>query len=321
VGDIDLTPRVEGAIRLPGGRRQLGYAEYGAPEGKPMFWFHGTPGARRQVPPMLRDAAGERGVRVIALERPGVGVSTCHLYKDFRGWAADVGHVADHFGFDRFACVGLSGGGPYVLACAHEHADRMAVGIVLGGVAPSRGPEAAPGGLVALAARFGWLIERGRVPAGLGAWCLVRLLEPFGSQAFDLYMRISPPGDQEVFARPEMKAMFLDDLTLGYKRQLHAPISDIVLFTREWGFSLRNIKVPVRFWHGTADNIVPLSHAQHLVDLVPDAYLRVRSGESHLGSLDAADEILDTVLELWDVPAREEHTHAVEGAVLGTAGS
>jgi pimeloyl-ACP methyl ester carboxylesterase len=122
---------------------------------------------------------------------------------------------------------------------------------------------------------------------------------PLRSQMFDAYMRISPPGDQRVFARPEMKAMFLDDFVRTYRRQLHGPVADVALFTREWGFSLRDVRVPIRFWHGDSDRIVPLAHAQHMSQLVPDAELRIRPGESHLGGLDAAEEIFDVLLDLW----------------------
>src|SRR5258708_20173196 len=43
-------PRLEGTVPLSDGRR-LAYAEFGAPHGPLVLWFHGTPGARRQVPP------------------------------------------------------------------------------------------------------------------------------------------------------------------------------------------------------------------------------------------------------------------------------
>ena len=59
-------------------------------------------------------------------------------------------------------------------------------------------------------------------------------------------------------------------------------------------FALRDVTVPIRFWQGDADNIVPLAHAAHMVSLIRDAKLRRQAGESHLGALGAADEIFDT---------------------------
>ena len=108
-----------------------------------------------------------------------------------------------------------------------------------------------------------------------------------------------PEGDRKVFHRPEMKAMFIDDLNRASRQQLLAPVYDVVQFTRPWGFSLCDIRVPIRFWHGDADNIVPLAHAERMAALVPDAELRVRPGEGHIGNLAAAEEILDVILALW----------------------
>jgi pimeloyl-ACP methyl ester carboxylesterase len=62
---------------------------------------------------------------------------------------------------------------------------------------------------------------------------------------------------------------------------------------------LRDIQVPIRFWHGDADHFVPLDHGEHQARLVPDSDLKVRPREGHMGSLDAAEEILDTILGLW----------------------
>jgi pimeloyl-ACP methyl ester carboxylesterase len=94
--------------------------------------------------------------------------------------------------------------------------------------------------------------------------------------------------------------MFLDDILSGSRRGMAAPILDFLLFARSWGFSVRDITVPVRWWHGDADNIVPLAHGEHMVSLLPDAELYVRPGESHLGGFAAAEEVLATLMAVWD---------------------
>lgn len=313
-----LHPPVEGRIRLRCGR-SIGFAEYGAGSGKPILWFHGTPGGRRQIPPAARAYAERRDVRLIALERPGVGGSTAHFYPSIAESARDVEEVANRLGVDRFGLIGLSGGGPYVLACAHRLERRVVAGAVLGGVAPSRGDEANEGGLVALAVRLAPLLEIARRPLGGVLWGIVRSLTPLSSLAFDRFIELMPEGDQAVFRRPEMKSMFIDDLERASRGQLLAPVYDVVQFTRPWGFALREVAVPIRFWHGDADNIVPIEHARRMAALVPDAELRVRPGEGHIGNLAAADEVIDAILSLWPtraLPARAdresngEATHA-----------
>ncbi len=58
--------------------------------------------------------------------------------------------------------------------------------------------------------------------------------------------------------------------------------------------------VPVRWWHGDEDHIIPFAHGRHCVDRLPDAELHVLAGESHLGGLGAAEHILTTLDALWD---------------------
>ncbi len=294
----DAAPRLEGTLSLACGRA-VGFAEYGDPRGRPVLWFHGTPGGRRQIPPAARAFALRCGVRLIALERPGIGGSTPHLHASVSGWAHDVEEVADRLELERLALVGLSGGGPYVLACAHRFGERVVAGAVLGGVAPARGQDAAPGGAVELAARLSPLLGALRQPLGRMLQAGVLALRPLASQAVDLYAWTAPEGDRQVLRHPELREMFIDDIVTGAGRPIHAPVYDLVLFARPWGFSPREIRVPIRFWHGDADNLVPLAHAEHLAKLVPDAELRVRPREGHLGNLAAAEEILETLLGLW----------------------
>jgi pimeloyl-ACP methyl ester carboxylesterase len=60
------------------------------------------------------------------------------------------------------------------------------------------------------------------------------------------------------------------------------------------------VKVPVVWWHGDDDHIIPFDHGVHLVERLPDAELRVLPGESHLGGLGVGEEILESLLAKAD---------------------
>jgi len=263
-------------------------------------WLHGTPGARRQIPQSARVTAEELGIRIVGIDRPGVGSSTPYRYGCLLDFATDLTQVADYLGLERFALIGLSGGGPYALAACYALADRVTAAAVLGGVAPTQGDDAPAGGFVGRLAPLGPLATLFRAPMSVALTAFVWSIRPVASPAFELYARIAPEGDKRVFARPEIKAMFLDDILSGSRRGMAAPILDFLLFARSWGFSVRDITVPVRWWHGDADNIVPLAHGEHMVSLLPDAELYVRPGESHLGGFAAAEEVLATLMAVWD---------------------
>ncbi len=290
-------PQLEGTIGVRDGRR-LGFATFGTPTGRPVFWFHGTPGARRQIPIEARVLAERHDVRIIGVDRPGIGSSTPHVYENVLDFATDLEMVADALGVEEFHVIGLSGGGPYTLASAVAMPHRVQGLVVIGGVAPTVGPDAAEGGLVRLAAPLAPLIEVARVPLGFTLTQTVRMLRPMAGGVIRAYGAVQPAGDRRLLGRPEFRAMFIDDLLNGSRKQITAPLSDLILFSRDWGFRLSDVEVPVRWWHGDADHIVPLAHGQHCVERLPDAELLTMSGESHLGGLGMALEIMHGLLDL-----------------------
>ena len=292
-------PRVEGVVTIHDGRR-MGYAEFGEPRGRAVVWLHGTPGARRQIPEQARVFAHKHNVRLVGLDRPGIGLSTPYVYPQIRAFASDLASVADALGIDDLGVVGLSGGGPFALAAGAVLGDRVRAVAVLGGVAPTQGPDAIGGGLVALGVRLSTVLRWDRVPLGVTLAAFLRTVKPLASPAVDLYARLSPEGDRRLLGRPEVKAMFIDDLFRGHPRQFEGPIADVIAFTRDWGFPISDVTVPVVWWHGDADHIIPFTHGQHMVDRLPHAELRVMAGESHLGGFGIAEEILGTLLEVWD---------------------
>jgi len=87
----DRTSRVH---RLPDGRA-IGFAEYGDPDGLPVMALHGTPGARLQIAPEARLLAHERSIRIVSVERPGVGESTPHVFESVVDFALDIEQLAE----------------------------------------------------------------------------------------------------------------------------------------------------------------------------------------------------------------------------------
>jgi pimeloyl-ACP methyl ester carboxylesterase len=292
-------PKLEGKIAV-GDDRQLGFAEFGDPQGRAVFWLHGTPGARRQIPTEARVFAEDNNIRLIGIDRPGIGSSTPFQYDTVVAFADDLRTVADTLGVDKMAVVGLSGGGPYTLGCAAAMPDRVVTVGVLGGVAPTRGADAIGGGVVALGPYVAPLLERVGWPIRLAAVAFIWTIRPFAEPALYLYARISPEADRRLLVRPEFKAMFLDDLLNGSRKQLAAPFADVVVFSRDWGFRLEQVKVPVNWWHGDRDHIVPFGHGEHVVARLPDAELHRIPGESHMAGLGRAEEILRRIVEVWD---------------------
>lgn len=290
-------PALEGSVAVRDNRR-LGFAEYGSRRGQAIVWMHGTPGARRQIPVEARLFAERSGLRLIGLDRPGIGSSTPYLYPDVLDWTRDLELVLDTLAVDTVRIIGLSGGGPYALAAGAIMPDRVHGIGILGGVAPTQGPDAIGGGVLGTVARLAPVLSVSRVPLSVLITQLIRLARPLAGPALDAYAAVQPAGDKRLLARPEFKAMFLDDLLNGSRFQTSAPINDVLLFARPWGFELAEVGVPVRWWHGDDDHIVPLAHGRHAVARLPDATLTVIDGESHLDGLSIAEDVLTALVEL-----------------------
>lgn len=314
---MDLArPRLEGSIAVREGRR-LSFAEFGDARGQAMVWMHGTPGGRRQIPIAAREFAVEHSLRIIGIDRPGIGTSTPHLYDNVLDWVGDLEIVADVLGIDTMHTIGLSGGGPYALAAGVALPERVLGVGVLGGVAPMVGPDAIRGGLVEVAPYAAPILEATRVPLGYLLSRAVRVVRPLAEAAIDTYAYFQPRGDKELLARPDFKAMFLDDLLNGARFHVGAPLADVILFTRPWGFDLADVRVPVRWWHGDADHIVPYAHGEHVASRLPDAVFATIPGESHLGGLDVAHEVLTELMDLGR-PVRPKRARKAASGPKGT---
>src|SRR5688572_6695284 len=121
-------------VSLPDGRK-LGYGDYGDPQGEPVFFFHGWPSSRFHGK-LLHEGARERGLRVIAPDRPGIGLSDPLPGRGFGTWPGDVAGLADALGFGTFRLFGISGGCPYTLATAAALPERVRAAAVLCGAPP-----------------------------------------------------------------------------------------------------------------------------------------------------------------------------------------
>ena len=297
-------PAVEGSIAVRDGRR-LSYAEFGSMTGPAVIWMHGTPGARRQIPLDVRHFAATHGVRVIGIDRPGIGSSTPHLYADVLDWTGDLEVVLDTLGLEKVRVVGLSGGGAYALAAGAGLPGRVAAVGVMGGVAPLAGDDAVMDGPIQVMHRLEPFVRTVRRPLGVLLTQAIKVVRPLAGGVLDLYAIFQPDGDKRLLRQADFRSMFLDDLLHGTRFQAQAPLADLVLFTRHWGFELADVAVPVHWWHGDEDWIVPVSHGRHCADRLPHVTFTVVEGESHLGGLGLGSTVVAQVLG-DDFPVRQD---------------
>ena len=295
-------PNEVGTTVLPDGR-EIGWAVYGDPTGDTVFWFPGSPGARHQVPVEAAAEARARGLRIITVERPGTGHSTVHHYERVIDFVDDFRAVADDFAVERFALVGLSGGGPFLLAVAHEMPDRTVAGVVLGGIGPTRGSDSIVSYTLLLVPAAPVLsLVRDRLSAG--ARSALRAVAPRGAQiggpVIDAFFWLLPGERHGMGLDHHSKRQLVGDMIDAAERSgLGSPFDDLIVFGRHWGFRLDDIKVPIWFWGGTSDIIVPYHHAERQAKRVPGSRLRTVQDRGHFAGYTEPAEVLDVVREAW----------------------
>src|SRR5258708_31727938 len=134
--------------------------------------------------------AEQRQIRLIGVDRPGIGSSTPYQYDAVFAFADDLRTIADTLGIDKMEVIGLSGGGPYTLACAAAMPDRVVAAGVIGGVAPTMGSDAIAGGVMgSVGLRVAPLLQVAGGPIGVAASRLIRLVPPLASPPAALYRR------------------------------------------------------------------------------------------------------------------------------------
>lgn len=270
-------------------RRTLAWAEWGDPEGTPVFFFHGGADSRLAAA-VIHRAACEAGVRLIAPDRPGYGASDPRPEWRFTDWPEDVFALADRLGIDRFAVMGHSAGSPCTLAMAADPRGRVVAAVVVSGAAP----RAATGAGMGVPFRLNrWLAIR--APGLNRRFLASHRRSVFGDAEKFLHQwgRMSPP-EGRLFARdPSVAERIVEDMREGYRQGIDAAAHENWLLYQDWGFELSRVEVPVALYYGSADPMCPPAWGEFLEAELPQASLTLVEGEGHFSTLVlAAAEIL-----------------------------
>jgi pimeloyl-ACP methyl ester carboxylesterase len=254
--------------------RTLCVAEWGNPEGAPVFSMHGTPGCRllwrAAVEYRLEDVLDSLGVRLIRYDRPGYGCSGRQQGRSIADTAVDVGAIADAFGIERFSVQGGSFGTAHALAVGAILGSRvrrvacvapMAPYDQLGSDAWSRGQSDGVRNYVAS------ILEGEH-----------RLAETVAAEDAVLRARASrdDPRDAAIFEQA--------------RNGLGGWIDDELAILRPWGFELAAITAPTRIWYDPNDVVLPRQHAEWLAEAIPGARLTQTSSLGHGSKDDPRDD-------------------------------
>lgn len=304
-GNAFQLPNLDRIISLPDGR-DLGYAQYGAKDGPTILHFHGFPGSRLEGA-LYHGAANKVGVRVLSIDRPGIGLSSAHLARSTRTFSDDVSYLVDDLELKSWAIMGISGGGPYALACAHSRPPGLkAIALVA-----AMGPHDISRRYMSVANRilfhcfehYAWLV---RYFAYFSHRQHQVLLEDTVVNAIGKVRGSKMP--QSLKPKSREMAVLSDDNVMRtfwrsscefFKQGDTAFCEEGRILTSDQGFDPREIEVPARLWYGKEDvNVGPHMGPDVTERLGDNATLRLED-EGHAGLVvNKAEDILRDLKQL-----------------------
>jgi pimeloyl-ACP methyl ester carboxylesterase len=272
------TDPIHQVLQLKDGR-QLGFAEFGELQGKPLFFFHGQPGSRLGGR-IFDDAARRLGIRIICPDRPGYGLSDLKPGRSLLDWADDVLELAGHLHLERFSVLGFSGGGPYSLVCAYAIPQRLQAATFVSGVGPAHIPGLTQG--MSLPNRM--LINAVRLApflAEIPFRSMRNQLKVSQDKVYTQLVATASPADRALMEHAATREHFLEDLKEGLRPGTRGVAWEVILFTRPWGFRFEDIHTPVILWQGLEDVNTPLAMGRYLAETIPGCQSHFMPGEGH----------------------------------------
>lgn len=284
-----MPTEISHTLILKGGRK-LGYVEYGDPEGKPLFYFHGWPGSRFSG--KETDKAGKKlGVRIISTDRPGIGLSDFKEDRSLLDWPDDVQELANYLKINKFAIMGCSGGGPYVAVCAYKIPERIIGAGIVVGLAPTNVKENLA--QLPIQGRLGWenyhRFPLTRTLAALGAMIEFKYIPILGS-----LFGFPAKEDQIIFKALAKKNEF-PAIKEAFRQGIKGPADDLRVYSDDWGFMVKDIKAKVYLWYGAKDKCVTLNMARYYESQIPGSKLFIDPDGGHLARYYFEEKILKTL--------------------------
>lgn len=281
--------------------RTLGYIEYGNSNGVPIFLLHGTPGSRifgLENEPLIE----EEKLRIITPERPGYGLSSPLKNRGISCYSNDIDELANYLEIPKFHVAGVSGGGPYALACASNLSSRVLSVTLIASATPMEMEDYFKG--MSIGNKFAFVMSK------YFPWLLKPIYKYVASYykkyPKKLFERLKPQlceWDVKVIEVMKSKGQlkgFIEHIREAYRQGSSAAYTDTLLVSRPWGINYSGITSPIFMWHGESDTLMPIYPAKKFSTVLPNCHTHFIEGAGHflLESEEVGRSIVKTIISL-----------------------
>ena len=278
--------------------RRLTYLEVGDANGPLVIHNHGGPSSRLEVR-LLAESAVKNRIRLIGVDRPGMGQSSPQKVRTYAGWADDMVTLADALGYQHFGVTGWSEGGPWALAAAAyiDPARLVHVSSIAPGSYGAFGDNSAAQYLSKIDALGGTLALRFTPGFRLMYAALGFTAKHFPSSFVKQVRGTLNDYDQQILLRPDVATGFGETCAECFAHGSHGLVRDAELLYRHWAFDVAGIQRPVHMWQGLDDTLVPDPINKAVADAMPGSVWHPVDGAGHFIAVGEGDDILAVAAE------------------------
>jgi pimeloyl-ACP methyl ester carboxylesterase len=272
--------------------RTLACLDVGDPHGPLVIHNHGGPSSRLEAR-LFAASASKHRLRLLCVDRPGIGKSSPQRTRSYAGWADDLVAIADALGHREFGVTGWSEGGPWALAAA-AYIDPFRlrhVTSIAGGSYGAFGDNWAADQLSKADALGGTLALRFK-PGFRLMYAALGLTAKYFRRSFAQQLRKTLNDyDRQILLQPDVETAFCDTSAECFAQGSDGLVRDSELLYRRWAFDVAAIKRPVHLWQGTDDRLVAASINKTVADRMPGAVWHPVEGAGHFVAVGSADEV------------------------------
>ena len=298
--------------------RKLGYRLFGPHDGWPVFYFHGTPSSGMDAQMIEIEILEKNEIRLIAIDRPGIGISDFQKQRNFSHWAKDVEEVANKLGIDKFSVLGFSGGAGYVAACAAIIPNRLRTAVIIAGAWKMNVKEANEHVFESI--RLFWKVAAKApfiLPYILRA--MRTEIEEITEEELELWKHRNTDMDFSFF-KLNNRIVILKSSVNHAIANIKGVTWDVLMYVKNWDIALDKIQFPITLLHGLQDRNVPVALVKKTVGILPNATLKLYEQEGHYSIL--GNQMSDVIFALTGkeaiLPIRVETASEPE-AIIATA--
>lgn len=273
--------------------RTIEFREYGDPEGTPLLYFHGILHSRRRFHP-FSTYIEQNGIRVIAPERPGFGLTSRQAKRSISDFCKDIRELVNHLGIDRFYLLGDGDGGPWAIACAWVMPEKICRGAISGCM-----PDPQFEHLENLLPLDRKLQRMARVTPNPILYSFGKIILKAlkrNNDYFELMGKDFHESDQKIITSKEHKALFRDAMDSITAEHIEGFIDDYFSRLEPWDFPIEDTKTEFHLWHGLHDCFSNIESAKDIAKALAHCQTHFLNHCGHYVFISHCDDILNQLL-------------------------